>query len=585
MENSTTYSCARFIAVICGAALFFCGYAFADAATLSLYPSTGVYTAGQTFSASVVVNTSGAAINAADGTLTFNPNEITVLGVSKGSIFGLWTADPSFSNAQGTIDFSGGSPSGYTGGSGTVLSITFRANAAGSPKVNFTKGSVLAADGRGTNVLTAMNGAAFTITAKDTTPAPEKVEYVAPANTPAAPSITSTSHPDQALWYTATTAALAWKLPSGITGVRTLFDEKPGTIPTKVYDSPISNISLPDIADGIHYFHIQFKNENGWGKVADYRIAVDTQKPTSFTITLPDGADLSNPVQTLLLKADDATSKVREYSIQLDGKDPYAYDDKAGSSTVTLPALQPGHHTVIIEAFDEAHNSIISTFSFDILAFNKPRFTEYPSSINEQVIPVIKGVTKPNSKVTIVVKNIGLAISSENAVKNYTVDSQANGEFVFIPDGRFALGVYELTATAIDQYGAQSEASDPIRIAVEEPGYLRLGSLVVSALSILVPLIALLILAVLGVWFMLARLRHLRKGIFKEAKEADSVLIAQFEKIEQELRSQQQTLKTSRKTGKLTKAEETLFAALSQTITDARKRVEKEILDVEDLVD
>src|SRR5690606_24690928 len=110
---------------------------------------------GARFTVNVIVNSSGQAINAADGNLTFNPRELSVVSVSRGSsIFSLWTSEPAFSNSAGTVTFSGGSPNGYTGSSGHVMSVTFQALSAGTPKVSLSGGSVLAADGRGTNVLT-----------------------------------------------------------------------------------------------------------------------------------------------------------------------------------------------------------------------------------------------------------------------------------------------------------------------------------------------------------------------------------------------------------------------------------------------
>ncbi len=555
------------------------------AATLSLTPGTGVYTAGATFTARVVVNTGSDSINAADGTLSFNPKELTVTGVSKGAIFNLWTAEPSYSNTSGTVTFSGGSPTGYKGSGGTVISITFKANAAGSPRVSFSKGSVLAADGRGTNVLTTMNGGSYTIAAAGSTPEPEEIEYIAPANTPAAPSVRSSTHPDSAKWYTEKNAQLSWDVPSGVTGVRTLLDESPSSVPTKVYDTPIDSITLSDLEEGVSYFHIQFRNGDGWGKVTHYRLAVDTAKPAKFDIALQEGADLSNPSQTLVVQTEDATSKVQRFLIQLDGGEPFEYLDESGSSTIALPALEPGHHTLIIEAFDEANNSIISTFSFGVLAFDKPQFTEYPSEINEQVIPVIKGITRPNAKVKVVLTQTGLGVSSASASREYEVTSTENGEFVFIPDGRLSLGVYELTAVAIDQYGAQSDVSDPVRIAVQQPGYIKLGSFVVSVLSVIIPLLALSALLVFGSWFLLLRLRSLKKGVGRETKEALSMLSAEFEKLQNELLHQKEQLEGARKTKKLTKAEAELIATLSTALEDSKKRVGKEIGDVEDLVD
>lgn len=552
---------------------------FAQAATLSISPGTGVYTAGQSFTARVVLNTQGAGINAADGTISFNPAELSVVGVSKGTIFNLWTAEPAFSNSAGTITFSGGNPTGYKGGAGTILSITFRAKNAGTSKVNFTKGSALAADGRGTNVLSSMSGGTYTIAAAEVTPEPEVIEYVAPPNTPAKPQVQSSTHPDASKYYANTEAKLSWSLPAGITSVRTLLDSYSGSIPTKVYDTPISEITISDLDDGVQYFHIQFKNEDGWGRVAHYRLAVDTKDPTEFEISLPDGADLSNPEQTLLLKVEDETSVVNHFVVQLDGGEPYEYNDETASGTIILPALEPGQHSVIIEAFDEAGNSIIDTFSFSILAFDKPQFTDYPSEINEEVIPVLKGITRPNSTVEIFVDRSG----QERQV--YTTTSDEGGIFTFIPDGRFTLGVYEISAVAVDQYGAKSEMSNVIKLAVQEPGLIKVGNWLVSALSIIIPLLSLLALLVLLIVLFFSRLKKMRGGVLRESKEAIKILDTEFVKLQAVVKKQAETLESSRKSKTLTKAESALVEAVTQAVVDAKRRVRKEVEDVEDIVD
>lgn len=552
---------------------------FAEAATLSLSPSTGVYTSGQNFNARVLVNTNGAGINAADGTITFDPAQLSVVGIQKGSIFNLWTADPSFSNTAGTISFSGGNPTGYSGSNGTILTITFRSKGSGSTRVQFTKGSVLAADGRGTNVLTSMNGGNYTISAADVTPEPEVIEYVAPANTPAAPVVSSNTHPDPSTYHQNSTVHLTWNLPSGVTGVRTLLDGNSGSIPTKVYDSPISEITIEDLDEGVQYFHIQFRNDEGWGRVAHYRLGVDTEAPSKFLISLPEGADLSNPEQTLLFEIEDETSEVRRFVIELDGGEAFEYIDETSSSSMTLPPLDPGRHSVILEAFDEAGNSLISTFSFSILAFDKPQFTEYPSQINEEVIPVIKGITRPDSTVEITLEK------PAGDEEKYEVKSDETGEFTFIPDSRLSQGVYELRAVAIDQYGAKSEPSDPIRIAVQQPGYVKIGSFLLSVLSIVVPLIGLVVLLVLILWFFIIRLRRLRGGVRRESREALSILGDEFGKLRKELAEQEKLLSKSRKTGKLTKAETALITTFEAHLVEAEKRVEKEISDVEDIVE
>lgn len=560
--------------------LFFASFIYANAATLSLTPSTGVYNSGATFTARVVVNSGGQSINAAEGTLKFNPNELTVVGVNRsGSIFNLWVAEPSYSNAAGTISFSGGLPAGYTGSAGTVMSVTFRAKGSGPARVTFSNGSVLANDGRGSNVLSGMNGGSYTLQAASATPEPEEVivEYVAPANTPGAPQITSTSHPDPAGWYTKTTADLAWSVPSGVTSMRTLLDSNPTAVPTRVYDNPISSISIPDLDEGVSYLHVQFRNDDGWGRIAHYRLAVDSEKPSSINIYQAEDNDYTKPEQELIVEVEDETSEVSRFLVKVDAAEPVEYTLDSASSTIKLPTLEPGYHTVVVEAFDQAGNSIVGTYSFTIASFEKPEFTDYPSEINEEVIPVIKGRTRPNSTVEVSVMRLG----SEPTY--YEVSADEQGNFTFIPEGRFSTGVYELTARATDSHGAMSDASAPVRIAVQQPGYIRIGGFIISVLSVIIPLIALTGLAILAGWYMFIYLRKFRSRVRVESIEALEILHREFSSLQTELRNQEAALQDSRKTKKLTKAEASMIETFDKALQESQRKVEKEIQDVAQL--
>ena len=144
-------------------AFFVAFSAQSQAATLYLSPSTGNYTVGTTFSVMVKVNSGGVEINAAEASLTFNPEEIRVVSVSKtNSIFTLWTTEPTFSNTLGKIEFGGGTPVNYIGTTGRIITIVFRGRKNVDTNVNFISGTVLAADGRGTNVLANMRNGVYT---------------------------------------------------------------------------------------------------------------------------------------------------------------------------------------------------------------------------------------------------------------------------------------------------------------------------------------------------------------------------------------------------------------------------------------
>lgn len=573
-----TYLPYFFIAIVAAFACFATPVT-AAAATLSIAPGTGVYKTGQTFTVNLLVNTGGVPVNAADGTISYNPRELSAVAVShSNSIFNLWTAEPAFSNAAGTVSFSGGVPTGYTGASGVVMSVTFRSLTSGTARVSISQGSVLAADGRGTNVLAGMNGGTYTLAAVESQPAPEViVEYVPPANTPGAPKVVSTTHADTTLWYPTTEAVLSWSLPSDVTAVRTSLDSAAMSVPTKVYDTPIKAITLKDLSEGVSYFHLQLKNKDGWGKVTHYRLAIDSEKPKAFTISLPDGADLSNPVQTLRFVTEDATSHISRYKVQIDGGEAFEVN-ATNTALVPLPSLTPGEHNVVAEAFDGAGNSLLASFAFTISAFDKPVIVEYPQKLSAGVIPVIKGTTRPKSLVQMTVLTpMGVSMVA-------TTTSDDSGQFIFIPEAALSVGVYSLTAVAIDQFGAQSAPSDTVKIVVEEPGYIVIGSFIVNVLSVLIPLLGLCVLGWVLIVYSVHRLQLLRKRIRRESDEATAMAKHEFAAIREIIAQHEARLTTARKSKKLTEAEAALIADIKAVVDTAETRVEKEVADVAALV-
>jgi hypothetical protein len=573
MTNSLSHNRFTFsLGIACFVMLAFLIPQGAQAATLSLSPDTGVYTVGGTFSARIIVNTQGKPINAAEGSLTFNPRELQVLSVSKaGSIFNLWTSEPSFS--AGTVSFSGGSPSGYTGAGGTVATVIFKTLAAGTLNVRFGSGSVLAADGQGTNVLGNMTGGAYTTSAASNSPPPE---YVAPANTPAAPVITSSTHPDPNAWYTASTAHLSWKLPSDVTAVRALLDTKTGTVPNVVYDTPVSEKEIKDLS-GVNYFHLQFKNKEGWGRVAQYRLAVDASKPESFTMTVADATSTS-PKKHIFFDAKDSISGIASYTVQIDSGEKKKWVDEQKNGLFELPLLGAGDHTIVADAFDAAGNMLEASLTLTIEAFEAPKFTDYPAEISASLIPVVKGSTRPNAKVYLTQNTAGSVTDATK--REYTLAADSQGTFVFVPEARLVPGVYELSARAVDQNGAESRVSDTVRIAVQESSLTRTGNALVGILSVAIPLIALIVLLALLLIYTMHYFRKLRARLRKEITEAEQSLAEEFGTIINGLNQRVEDLKAG-KGGKASRAESQLLNTIARELESAEARVKKEVDDIE----
>ncbi len=142
----------------------------------------------------------------------------------------------------------------------------------------------------------------------------------------------------------------------------------------------------------------------------------------------------------------------------------------------------------------------------------------------------------------------------------------------------------ELVAYSIDQYGAQSADSDTVRIVVAPPGYIQFGSMLVSVLSLFVPLVALLLLLVLSALYLLRRIRNIGGYVVRETKEAEAMVASSFAKIKDTLDSHAKSLAASRKTKQLTVAESELVEALRQELAIAERRVKKEVSEVDDIV-
>jgi len=137
----------------------------AGGASLRFDQRTGSCGVGQSFHVSVLVDTGGEVINAVEADLTFPSAmlEVTSVDATSGSFLPI-VVEKSFNNTSGRIRIAGGVPTpGFSGGSGRVATITFRARAAGSAKVSFDGTSKLMRNDDNVNVLAATSPGLFTI--------------------------------------------------------------------------------------------------------------------------------------------------------------------------------------------------------------------------------------------------------------------------------------------------------------------------------------------------------------------------------------------------------------------------------------
>lgn len=326
-----------------------------DAAVLSAVPTgTGTYGAGQLFSVSARVSTSdGESVNAVSGVLSFSNDIIQLVSIDKtGSIIDFWIGDSSYSNAEGRASFEGGiyNP-GYAGSNGKVVTFLFKAKSAGTAQVSFSSASVLANDGRGTNILDRTVPASITVQAG--TPAvAEQSQSVATI------AVRSNTHPDQNAWYASKDVSLSWDIPAGATSLRTGFDQSSSAAPTKLVSPPVSATDVVVPVDGTWYFHIQARDATGWGPVGTFKIHIDTAtvNPPVFDQipqNLTDGEALlisgsSEPLADVLLTLKDANSSIATQASKADatGRFQTVWNKKLAVGSYTLSGITSNAHMV-----------------------------------------------------------------------------------------------------------------------------------------------------------------------------------------------------------------------------------------------
>ncbi len=163
------------MAKIYSLAIFFLLFTFSPfvvhAASLSIIPATGSFSVGDAVSVKIIVTSNNVPFNAVSGTVSFPPSIFSIESVSKvGSVLNFWVTDPAISKTTGTVKFEGVALGGFTGLTGTVLTVNLRADSAGAGTASFESGQILANDGQGTDITGNLDSATFNVNEKEILP-------------------------------------------------------------------------------------------------------------------------------------------------------------------------------------------------------------------------------------------------------------------------------------------------------------------------------------------------------------------------------------------------------------------------------
>jgi len=508
-----------------------------EAATLSFSPSSGSYNIGQTFNVSIYVSSADQAMNAASGVITFPADKLQITSLSKtSSIVSLWVQEPSFSNTNGTVNFEGIvlNP-GFQGNSGKIIIITFKVKAAGTASLSISSGSVLANDGQGTNILQSLGSAQFILKSTSVTepPASESTTPATKKGVPNAIQIQSSTHPDPNNWYQNTNPKFTWNLSEDITKIAFVLDQKASTVPAKAADQLITSYQYQDLKEGVWYFHLQAKNALGWGSVSHFRVQIDKTPPESFKISIDNNGDETNPQPYLSFETRDALSGIDHYEIQI-GDQPIikVLPQEIKNGKYQIPITAGNTYQLIVKALDKADNFTITTETLTIEPIKAPTITEYSKQLQPNEPITIKGTAFTSGAIEIFIQNEAKEVVSEK------INTDDKGNWSYVSSKSFKKGIYTAWVQLIDKRGATSQPSDAIKITVNLPLFIQIGNILVSYLTIIITLIALLIFLVVIILYGIRKIKLLEQPRKLDLTDEEKRLYQIFAYIEKEMTNQ-----------------------------------------------
>lgn len=564
--------------LLCFAAFFFVWFgviptqAEAQEATLSLVPSSGSFGIGQEFSVSVRVHTGGVSINAAEATLNFTPDILSVVSLSKSnSIFSLWTVEPTFSN-NGVVAFGGGNSTPFSGSSGALLTINFKAKQEGEAQVTFSNGRILAADGVGTDIFGGSSGGSYTVTSLPTV----KPEAPQPSvSAKAGPNIVSTTHPDENGWYSNNNPEFSWDLPNDASAVSFLLDRIPKRDPDSLPERLVSEKSYSDFEDGVWYFHLKFRSASGWGPVAHYRIQIDTKPPRPFEITVIDGMETTNPKPAILFDTTDDLSGIAYYEVEV-GSDLKAKIERAGENPFQIAKQIPGTHSIVVKAFDKAGNVAQAISEVVIKAIESPRVISFsgPLFIGERI--EVKGTGIPGATVE-------LHVSQNKKRTAVTAAVDEKGDWFLTSERFFISGDYSFFVIQEDAREARSMPSETFAFKVL--AFVNIGPWRFSSFSIALTLGILLGINILFVILARRKMRAVRKRALYESEDAKAKLHKSVDYIKEEISAKLKELGHHKRKRDYSHDEIEIEKKLKEEITNLERLMKEEIEDIAEKAD
>lgn len=555
--------------------LFFSPF-LVSAATLYLSPNSGSHNVGGNFSVSIYVSSKDQAINAVSANISYPKDKLEVTSISKaGSILTLWAQEPSFSNGSGSVSLEGIVPNpGYTGSSAKIVQINFKAKNSGNATISFSSGSVLANDGKGTNILAGMSGATFSINKADDSKKEEKP--ITPTQTesktvPDLAEVNSSSHSDQDKWYSNSGAIFNWKMSDDVNGVRLSVAKDSKEISNDVF-FPVNSKEYKNLADGVWYFNVQLRNQYGWSGISSFRFQIDTEKPSKFDISEIKKEGESNSRAKFLFDAQDELSGIDYFEVKIDDGNYEIWRNIDNKNIYETPALSSGNHSLHVKAVDKAGNFFSNSINFSVNSIEAPVITDSPRVVFLGDKLVIKGTSKYSSY-----DIRGWLQFRDNEPEAVNLKTDEFGNFELYLDRQLEPGTYRFWVEIIGEDGVSNVFSEKIKFKVKKQFILIdiLSNFKMTNVLIIIIIFVIIVLAFVAyVWY---KYMHLRDDLLALIYKKEINTCKDINKLKNYY---QKKLEKSRGSDSISRKENKAIRETVEQLDNLEKSIEKDFSDI-----
>jgi hypothetical protein len=473
--------------------------------TMEVSPGTETFVVDEEATIKLLVSSDGQSANAVEGQLSYDPKMITVTNISReGSLVGSWTEEPILDGDLGLIAFGGMLATSTVLERGLILSLNVRPLRTGEFSLHFEQGAAVhAADGTGGNMLTGFRDGRYRITPKDLSAATAddslEGEVLGAATATPPITITSSTHPDQGAWYSASSSVFLFHVEEGVTKIRLGFDTKADGLARVSYAPTISEKTIDHIDDGVWYLHLAADLVDAPTWSMSYMLHVDHTPPEQFTVTEVARSNTADPKVSFMLTATDTPSGVDHYLMAIDGEEAVRFipDDDQQFHARALP---PGVHALHATVVDKAGNTLSLDQSFEVTHLASPQVTFHDTALGEGD-PLRLLIQGPKDAAFTV-----FFAQGDAAPIMEKVSADGSGNANFVSNATLVPGTYHVWASATDRSGGISKESARVTIQVAP----SLWGSMTRHLFISASLFALIILALFGLRF---QIKHRRKSV------------------------------------------------------------------------